>query len=114
MSLGDVRALTFDTGVTILDWHTGFRDAFAAAGRKHGVERDWPAIANEVRRRSLKAMLNLGEHEPPAHTFDDAHRSAVEALRVSLDRPEPPPGVLSHHTSIAARGASLSSWCATP
>jgi 2-haloacid dehalogenase len=80
MSIGDIRALTFDTGGTILDWHSGFSAAFAAAGRKHGIERDWAAITNELRRRSLKAMLNQGEHAPPAYTIDGAHRLAVEAL----------------------------------
>jgi 2-haloacid dehalogenase len=80
MSLSDVRALTFDTGGTILDWHSGFSAALAAAGRKHGIERDWAALANELRRRSLKAMLNLGEHEPPAYTIDGAHRTALEAI----------------------------------
>lgn len=80
MSINDIHALTFDTGGTILDWHTGFSKAFAAAGKKHGVEKDWPSIANEVRRRSLKAMLNLGEKEPPAYTFDGAHRFTVEAI----------------------------------
>ena len=80
MSLSDVRALTFDTGGTILDWHSGFSTALAAAGRKHGIERDWAGLANELRRRSLKAMLNLGEHEPPAYTIDGAHRTALEAI----------------------------------
>jgi 2-haloacid dehalogenase len=80
MSIGDIKALTFDTGGTILDWHTGFSTALAAAGQKHGVERDWAAITNELRRRSLKAMLNLGEHEPPGYTFDGAHRFTLDAL----------------------------------
>ena len=31
MGMADVKALTFDTGGTILDWHSGFRDALAAA-----------------------------------------------------------------------------------
>ncbi len=80
MSIADIKALTFDTGGTILDWHSGFTSALAAAGRRHGVEKDWPALTNELRRRSLKAMLNLGEHEPPAYNFDDAHRFTLEAL----------------------------------
>lgn len=80
MSISDIRALTFDTGGTILDWHTGFTHAWAAAGKKHGIDRDWAVLANEVRRRSLKSMINLGEHEPPTHTIDDAHRVAVEAI----------------------------------
>lgn len=80
MSIGDIRALTFDTGGTILDWHTGFTAALAAAGAKHGLERDWPALANALRRRALKAMVKLGEHEPPGYTFDGAHRFTLDAL----------------------------------
>ncbi len=80
MSLSDIKALTFDTGGTILDWHSGFSTALAEAGARHGIARDWPKLANELRRRSLGAMLNLGEHEPPAYNFDGAHRSALEAI----------------------------------
>lgn len=80
MTLQSISALTFDTGGTVLDWHTGFKTAFAAVGDKYGISRDWGAITNELRRRSLKAMLKLGEHEPPAYTFDGAHQAAVEAL----------------------------------
>ena len=80
MSIGDIKALTFDTGGTILDWHTGFSTALSAAGQKHGIEKDWAGITNELRRRSLKAMLNLGEHEPPGYTFDGAHRFTLDAL----------------------------------
>ena len=80
MSLHDIKALTFDTGGTILDWHSGFSNALAEAGKRHGIKKDWPAITNELRRRSLKAMLNLGEYEPPAYNFDGAHRFTLEAL----------------------------------
>lgn len=80
MSLAGIRALTFDTGGTVLDWHTGFREAFAVAGRRHGIERDWAVLANELRRRSMEAMLNLGADGPPSHNFDDAHRFCLDAL----------------------------------
>ena len=80
MSLDDVKALTFDTGGTILDWHSGFSTALAAAGAKHGLERDWPALTNELRRRSLKRMLNLGESAPPTYNFDDGHRTALDEV----------------------------------
>ncbi|MGE0312151.1 MAG: HAD family hydrolase [Lautropia sp.] len=76
-SLG-IEALTFDTGGTILDWHTGFTAALAALGRAHGVERDWHALANDMRRRSLQRVVNLGEHAPPEINFDDAHRLALD------------------------------------
>ena len=74
MSLDAVKALTFDTGGTILDWHTGFSRAFAKAGAKHDLEEDWPGIANELRRRSLRRMVNLGKDSPPEYNFDDSHR----------------------------------------
>ena len=80
MSLDDVRALTFDTGGTILDGHTGLSTALARVGDRHGVEADWPDLANEMRRRSLGRMVNLGEHRPPAWNFDDAHRFALDEL----------------------------------
>ena len=80
MNNTSIRALTFDTGGTILDWHTGFKDALTIAGRRHGIERDWAALANELRRRSLKAMINLGECGPPAYNFDGAHRTALDAI----------------------------------
>ncbi|MEO8165312.1 MAG: HAD family hydrolase, partial [Betaproteobacteria bacterium] len=80
MSLRGIQALTFDTGGTILDWHTGLRTALAAAGVRHGVHKDWPALANEFRRRSLKRMLNHGEHAPATRNFDDVHRETLEQL----------------------------------
>ena len=80
MGLEGVKALTFDTGGTILDWHTGFRTALAETGARYGLEKDWAALTNELRRRSLGRMLNLGEHEPPAYNFDGAHRSALDEI----------------------------------
>ena len=80
MSLDDVMALTFDTGGTILDWHTGFSTALDETGAKYRVEKDWAALTNELRRRSLKRMLNLGEHEPPTYNFDDGHRAALDEI----------------------------------
>ena len=80
MSLDDIEALTVDTGGTILDWHGGFSTALAEAGANHGIVKDWAALANDLRRRSLKRMLKLGEHAPPAYNFDDAHRAALDEV----------------------------------
>lgn len=80
MTISNIKALTFDTGGTILDWHTGFSSALARIGARHGLDKDWAALTNELRRRSLKRMLKLGEHEPPAYNFDDAHRATVDEI----------------------------------
>ena len=80
MSIKDIKALTFDTGGTILDWHTGFKNAFEKAGKEHNVERDWAEITNELRRKSLKTVLNLGENSPPKYNFDGGHKIALKEV----------------------------------
>ncbi len=80
MSLSDIRALTFDTGGTILDWHTGFKTVLSETGAKHGLERNWHDLANAIRRQGLGKMLNLGKDAPPGHNFDGAHRMALEEV----------------------------------
>jgi 2-haloacid dehalogenase len=80
MNVANVKALCFDTGGTILDWHTGIRTALAAVGARHGIERDWANLANEIRRRSLKLIVNHGEHAPATMNFDDAHRDVLDQV----------------------------------
>lgn len=72
--MNNIKALTFDTGGTILDWHSGFKEAFGMIGERYNYFKDWGFLANELRRRSLKSMLNLGENETPKYNFDDAHK----------------------------------------
>lgn len=80
MSLSDIRALTFDTGGTILDWHTGFANVLTEVGDRHGLARDWNILANEIRRKGLGKMINLGADAPPTYTFDGAHRMALDEV----------------------------------
>ncbi len=80
MGLEEVKALTFDTGGTILDWHTGFSNALAKAGAKYGLQKDWPGLANELRRRSLGLTVNMGEHSPPERNHDESHRMALDDI----------------------------------
>ena len=48
MSIQKIRALTFDTGGTILDWHTGVSSTLSQLGNKHGIDADWAAIAKRI------------------------------------------------------------------
>ena len=74
---GDVKALTFDTGGTVLDWHGGISRALAAAGQKRGLNADWATITNEYRRRSLKGIVGQVN---PAFNFDDVHRTVLDSI----------------------------------
>lgn len=75
-----IKALTFDTGGTILDWHSGIRATLAGIGAAHRIDADWAAVANEFRRRSLQRMLNHGEHAPATMNFDDVHRETMDVI----------------------------------
>lgn len=72
-----IKALAFDTGGTVLDWHSGIAAALAETGRRHGVERDWARIANDYRRRSLQRMTGTVS---PGFNIDDVHRDVLEAI----------------------------------
>jgi 2-haloacid dehalogenase len=72
-----VKALAFDTGGTILDWHRGISGAFAAAGAARGLKADWAEVTNEYRRRSLKGIVSA---EHPAYNFDDVHRQKLDEV----------------------------------
>jgi 2-haloacid dehalogenase len=76
-----IKALTFDTGGTILDWHRGIQTALAAAGTRHGIAADWPAVTNEYRRRALKGMTRQVR---PVFNIDDVHRCVLDELAVEL------------------------------
>jgi FMN phosphatase YigB (HAD superfamily) len=68
--ISGIKALTFDVGGTVLDWHRGITRAFADAGARRGLNKDWPAITNEYRRRALQAMVGQAN---PSFNIDDVH-----------------------------------------
>lgn len=72
-----LKALAFDTGGTILDWHGGIARALAAVGTQAGIKADWAAVTNEYRRRSLRKMVGQVH---PAFNFDDAHRETLDEV----------------------------------
>ena len=72
-----IKALTFDTGGTVLDWHGGISRAFAAAGARHGLTADWAAVTNDYRRRSLQEITGQVR---PAFNFDDVHRRVLDRV----------------------------------
>jgi 2-haloacid dehalogenase len=75
--ISGIKALTFDVGGTVLDWHRGITRAFADAGARRGLNKDWPAITNEYRRRALQAMVGQAN---PSFNIDDVHHSVLEAV----------------------------------
>jgi 2-haloacid dehalogenase len=72
-----IKVLAFDTGGTILDWHSRIAGVLAERAMPHGIAHDWHALTNEYRRRALRRML--GQVDPPFN-IDDAHREILDDL----------------------------------
>lgn len=99
-----LKAIAFDTGGTVLDWHSGIKDAFAATGTTHGVQRDWATITNQYRRLAMKGIVG---QEQPTFNMDDVHFRVLEEVfksnGLSMFSQE-------DRTSIAGTWHKLSAW----
>lgn len=73
----DIKAIAFDTGGTILDWHRGLSLAFQQIGERHGLARDWHAVTNDYRRLAMKDIVGQVQ---PAFNMDDVHRAVLEEV----------------------------------
>jgi 2-haloacid dehalogenase len=71
----NIKALAFDTGGTVLDWHAGLVKALDRVGARHGVTADWHALANDRRRGTMKGIV--GQVRPDFH-MDDVHRRVLD------------------------------------
>ncbi len=76
----DIRAITFDTGGTILDWHSSLFNAFKRVGNRVNISRDWHALTNAYRRQAMKGIVGQVQ---PAFNMDDVHRTALDEVLVS-------------------------------
>lgn len=72
-----IKALAFDTGGTVLDWHGGLVAALSRVGGLHGISLDWHAIANDWRRRAMKGIVGQTQ---PAFNMDDVHRRTLDEV----------------------------------
>jgi 2-haloacid dehalogenase len=99
-----VKVLAFDTGGTILDWHSGIVAALRDCGARHDVERDWHEFANEYRRRALRRMIGAVD---PAFNIDDVHRDVLDELlgEAAIDA-----FTLEDRRAIAQRWHELDAW----
>jgi 2-haloacid dehalogenase len=99
-----IKALAFDTGGTILDWHSGIVAALSEAGARRGVAADWHVVANAYRRRSLARMLGAVD---PDFTIDDVHRSVLDEILAAHGAAALPP---EDRDAIARRWHRLDAW----
>ena len=76
----DFKAITFDTGGTILDWHSSLFNAFVRVGNRVNISRDWNVLTNAYRRQAMKGIVGQVQ---PAFNMDDVHRTALDEVLAS-------------------------------
>ncbi len=87
IDLSNIRALTFDVGGTVFDWHHTVRDEVQRLADERAVEVNAPQFTNDWR-RSMFAQLGLVRSgELPWMNADEMHRAALDEVvpRHTLD-----------------------------
>ncbi len=74
------RALAFDTFGTVVDWRSSLIREFEAFGQRHGLNQDWPTLADDWRKGYLPAMDRVRRGELPWTKLDDLHRMILDDL----------------------------------
>ena len=90
--MNKIKALTFDTGGTILDWHSGFRDALKIVGDKYNYKKVYnlPHIDRDI----LLAVLlidNKANHEYFFHKYKISKKIQIYLEKISLKSFDPFP-----------------------
>lgn len=70
------RAVLFDTGGTVLDWHGSIVSELLESGVLDGTSIDHHAFVNEWRRQTMRGIV--GQVRPAFH-MDDVHLSALDS-----------------------------------
>ena len=78
LNVVNIKALTFDTGGTILDWHSGFKKGFETIRKKYNFNFSISEYSNLMREKSLKIVTSQAEDS--LINFDKAHQKAVDEL----------------------------------
>ncbi len=83
MLKNNIKALTFDTGGTILDWHSGFSFGFETLKSKYNFDYHSAHMANEMRQKSLSFVTNQKDESPM--NFDKAHQKAINKINIEYE-----------------------------
>jgi 2-haloacid dehalogenase len=83
-----IKALTFDTFGTVVDWRTSIINDLSAYGRKHKLDTDWAAFVDEWKTAYKPGMDKVRKGEWPWLTIDEIYRRALDAMapRYGLDK----------------------------
>jgi 2-haloacid dehalogenase len=73
-------ALLFDVFGTVVDWRGSLVREFSRVGRRHGVKKDWGAVADAWRSGYRPAMDRVRRGERPWRSLDQLHLDLLRPL----------------------------------
>ena len=79
-NLKDIKALAFDVGGTVVDWHSSVSRQLSILGKEKGIEADWVALTEAWRRQSLESALSKPRKELPRGNVDGVHREILDKV----------------------------------
>jgi 2-haloacid dehalogenase len=80
LNLTTVKALTFDVGGTIFDWHHSILEEVERLAQSRGVEIDGAAFTNHWRWRMFELLSQVRSGDLPWMNADELHRRALDDL----------------------------------
>lgn len=78
--LSAVKALAFDVGGTVVDWHAGISSQLAGIGKRKGIKADWVALTKAWRTASLQRALGARTADLPRGNIDGVHREMLDKV----------------------------------
>jgi len=87
MVLTDIKALTFDTFGTVVDWRTSIIEDFRAFGKRKSLKVDWEAFVDEWKECYRPGMDQVRSGKWPWTTVDRIYRKKLDEMlpRYALD-----------------------------
>jgi len=78
--LSGIRALTFDTFGTVVDWRASIISDFTAFGKKRGLDIDWTAFVDDWKTAYKPGMDAVRTGKRPWTNIDGIYRPKLDAL----------------------------------
>jgi 2-haloacid dehalogenase len=78
--LSNIKALTFDIGGTVFDWHSTIRDEVGRLAAERGAPVDAAQFANDWRRGMFELLGQVRGGDLPWASADELHRQALDPL----------------------------------
>ena len=80
VDLHTIKALTFDVGGTIFDWHHTIREEVERLAHDRGVEMDYASFTNNWRWRMFELLGQVRSGDLPWMNADELHRRALDDM----------------------------------